>query len=113
MRGENPMHPMGDVLCKVGAHDEMHVVRHEAGCEYWQLPSLLRARDQREELLVIRRFVKNLRLEVAAIEDVVTLFSNDGSSRPWHTRIMRGTAANGCGQIPAFDAKMRLGCGSR
>ena len=65
------MHPARKIAAIDWPHDEMHVIRHQARGKYRQLQSRLGARDQSEELLVIRLLVKDARLFVGAIEDVI------------------------------------------
>ena len=44
---EEPMRPSREILVSCRANHEMHVVRHQAGCEYWHLDKLLGLGDQR------------------------------------------------------------------
>jgi hypothetical protein len=57
----------------------MQMIRHQAGREYRQMQSRLGAGDQGEELLVVRSLVKDARLLVGAIEDVVAVATDNGA----------------------------------
>jgi hypothetical protein len=46
VRREQTVNPAREVTVPLRAHNQMQMVRHEAGCEYWQLDLLLRLRDQ-------------------------------------------------------------------
>jgi len=77
VRGEQPLHPASDVATAAWPQHEMQVIRHEANCEYRNLDTQLRLRDQIQKRGVVSRLVEDLRLAICAIQNVVTLAGVD------------------------------------
>jgi hypothetical protein len=84
VRRKDPLHPHCEISRSTRLHDKMDVIGHQAGSQYWQLEAILRAADERLELSVIIRRVKDSRLPVAAIQHVIAAVTDNCPSRPWH-----------------------------
>jgi hypothetical protein len=62
----------------------VEVVRHQARRENRNLHPLLGEVNERVKLIVVRRVVKYARFLVSAIDDVVTVTTDDEAPGPWH-----------------------------
>jgi hypothetical protein len=81
---KQPMRPSGEVVSPHRTHDEVHMVWHEAGCEDRQFEMVLGLPDQREKCGVVGGFVKDGRLVVASVDEVVTAATDDGARGTRH-----------------------------
>lgn len=82
--GESPLHPTAKVFGLSWPHHQVKVIWHDAGRKDGDVNPFLRAMHQREELLVVRGFVKNTRFPVPTVKDVITVVRDDEAGGAWH-----------------------------
>jgi hypothetical protein len=92
---EQPLHPATHTFGTGRAHHEMYVIRHEASSKNGETQSLLRAMNQRLELLVISGLMEDAGFLVPAIDHVIAMIRDDEATRPWHGRSVFERGASG------------------
>jgi hypothetical protein len=80
------MHPSREILIADRAHDQVHMIRHQACGENWHRQARLRTGNQRKELLVVGTFVKYLRPLIGAVQDVIAVAAKNGARGAGHGR---------------------------
>jgi hypothetical protein len=105
------VHPIREIACGNRAHHEVDMVWHQARREYRQSQAVLRARDKREELFVISAFVKNLRLLIGAVQDVITAIGDYCPGGAWHAA--KRTGAHSSGRRPELVRITSFSAGDR
>jgi hypothetical protein len=84
VRRQESVHPPADVAAPRRAHNEMEVIRHQAGREHLESHDSLDGDQKVEEYGVIPMIKKNRRAVIATVDDVVTTSRDDGPPASWH-----------------------------
>ena len=84
MRREQPVRPLREFRRGTGPNDEVNVIRHQAIREDGYRNAQLSLADELDERIVVRRLVKDLRLLVGAIDEVVAPVRDDDPGWAWH-----------------------------
>ena len=77
--GEKPVCPSCEIIIPPWLHDEMQMIRHQAGGEHRDVELVKTFGEQPEKCHVVRTVMKKRHAIVAAIEDVVAVIRDDGA----------------------------------
>jgi hypothetical protein len=88
MRGEQPVKPVGQVVVSLGPEHDMEVVGHQAPAQDAHGDAGSRLAHEPGESGIIIGAVESLGPAVAAVDHVITIAADGGTSGSWHAAIV-------------------------
>src|SRR5262245_6989297 len=108
VRGEGLLHPAAEVSGLPRPHHQVKMIWHHASRKDRDLDSLLRAVNQGQELLIVRGFMKNARLLVTTIQDVIAVVGDDEAGCARHDAKLLSASGASYQQIRPLDPKTQV-----
>ena len=101
VRRQQPLHELAEVVIAHRPKDQVKMIRHQAVADQRHPHPAASLPEQTHEVVVVVGVVKHLAALVAAIEDMVTVAADGGTSGAWHEAIVGGRQAGGKpGRLP-------------
>lgn len=105
VRGEQPLHPAGQIAVLARPEDQVKVIRHQTISEQPHRHNFVGGREEADERLVIGRLMKDPLAGISAAEDVVTVSTGGVAVRSGHRRMLTRRGVQSQNEVrPCFSS---------